>query len=53
MRRYNKATAAVLAGAVITILQMVFPIDPQVADALGTVLTALAVWVVPNKEAMA
>lgn len=51
MSKFNKATAAVLAGAVVTIIGAFVSIDPDVMASIQTVLTAALVWLVPNGEA--
>lgn len=48
LRQYNKVTAAVVAGAVVTLISAVVSLDPTVQDAIQTLLTALAVWAIPN-----
>ena len=48
---YNKATAAVVSGAVVTIIGAFWHPDPTVLGAVQTVLTALLVYLVPNLEA--
>lgn len=51
MQQFNKTTAAVLAGAVVTILGAFWQPDPTVLGALQTIITAGLVWLIPNKEA--
>ena len=48
MKRFNKATAAVLAGALIAAAAAVWPLEGEVQGALQTVLTTALVWLVPN-----
>jgi hypothetical protein len=48
VKRYNKATAAVLAGAVTTVIGGFLAIDAEVLGAVQTLLTAVLVWLVPN-----
>ena len=48
MKRYNKATAAALAGAVITAVAAFWPLEAELQSALQTVLTTALVWLVPN-----
>ena len=50
MKRFNKATAAVLAGALIAAAAAVWPLEGEVQGALQTVLTTALVWLVPNVE---
>ena len=49
MGKFNKATAAVLSGAVVTILGVFVDLAPEVIGAVQTLLTAILVWVVPHK----
>ena len=51
MQQFNKATAAVIAGAVVTIIGSLVSLDPTLTGALQTVITAGLVFLVPNKEA--
>ena len=51
MKRYNKATAAALAGAVIAAIAAFWPLGSELQGALQTVLTTLLVWLVPNAGA--
>jgi hypothetical protein len=48
MKRYNKATAAALAGALITAVAAFWPLESELQGALQTVLTTVLVWLVPN-----
>lgn len=50
MRKFNKATAAVVAGAVVTIVGTFVTIDAEVMASIQTLLTAVLVWLVPNTE---
>ena len=50
MKRFNKATAAAVAGAVVTVLGAVFALDADLQGAIQTVLTALLVYFIPNVE---
>ncbi len=50
MKRFNKATAAVLAGALIAAAAAIWPLEGEVQGALQTVLTTALVWLVPNVE---
>ena len=49
IQQSNKATAAIVAGAVMTIASAFAPVDPEVLAASQTALTALLVWLIPNK----
>lgn len=52
MTQYNKATAAALAGAIVTAIGALLPgADPTLLGAVQTVITAGLVFLVPNKEA--
>lgn len=44
----NKATAATVAGAVVTIIGSYFALDTEIAGAIQTLLTAVLVWRIPN-----
>ncbi len=48
MKRFNKATAAALAGALVTAAAALWPLGGELQGALQTVLTAALVWLVPN-----
>lgn len=48
MKKFNKATAAVLAGAVVTLIASFIVITPEAQGAATTLITALAVFFVPN-----
>ena len=48
MTSFNKATAAVLAGAVVTIIGAFWQPDPTVLGAIQTLITAGLVYLVPN-----
>lgn len=50
MKRYNKTTASVLAGAAVTALASVFVMNSELQGALQTILAAVLVWLVPNRE---
>lgn len=52
MQKFNKATAAAIAGGIATVVGAVWvALDPEVLAAAQTVLTALLVYLVPNKDA--
>ena len=52
MQRFNKATAAAIAGALGVVVGALFPeIEPEVVAAGTTIAAALLVWLVPNREA--
>ncbi len=48
MKRFNKATAAALAGALVTVVAALWPLESELQGALQTVLTTALVWLVPN-----
>lgn len=50
MTQFNKATAAAVAGAVVTVLAAFLPLGPELQGALQTVLTTALVWLVANRE---
>lgn len=50
VKRFNKATAAALAGAAATVIGSFLVINPETLSAVQTVLTAALVWLVPNRE---
>ena len=49
LTRYNKASAAVLAGAATTAIGALLTVDGETLGAFQTLLTALLVWLVPNR----
>lgn len=50
MKKYNKATAAILAGAIVAVVGGFFALDAELLAAIQTVLTAVLVYAVPNQE---
>jgi len=48
IRKYNKASAVVLAGAAATIIGAFITLEPTVLAAVQTLLTAALVWKVRN-----
>lgn len=50
LKRYNKATAAVLGGAAVAIAGAFFPLNEELRQALEVVVTAGLVYLVPNIE---
>lgn len=48
MTRFNKATAAALAGALVTVIAAFMPMSSELQGAAQTVVTALLVLIVPN-----
>jgi hypothetical protein len=51
LQAYNKAIAALVAGALIALLkQAELPVDQQLEDALGLVVLTFVVWLIPNKK---
>lgn len=49
-KRYNKATAAVLGGAAVSVLGAFIVMDEELRSALQVVITAALVYLVPNGE---
>lgn len=49
--RYNKASAAAVSQAIVQVVAAFTPLDPELEQAVGVVLTALLVWLVPNSPA--
>ncbi|MEQ9607027.1 MAG: hypothetical protein RLN99_05105 [Kiloniellaceae bacterium] len=47
---YDKAAAAAIGTAATTIIAALTTLDPEVVGAIGTLLTAGLVWLVPNKQ---
>lgn len=50
MQKFNKATAAVVAGAVATGLGAIFGWTPEMVGGVSIVVAAILVYFVPNKE---
>ncbi len=48
-QRFNKASAAAIAGATVTIISSVWPVGPEFQGAAQTLLTAFFVYYVANK----
>ena len=49
MQKFNKATAGALSAALVGLLAALTDLSPEVLAAVGTLLTAVAVYLVPNK----
>lgn len=49
-KRFNKTTAAVVAGAAASVVGGFVAVDGEALGAVQTLLTALLVWLVPNAE---
>ena len=49
LKRYNKMTAAVIAGATTTVVGAFLAIDVEVLGAFQSLLTAVLVWLTPNE----
>jgi len=47
---YDKAAAAAIGTAATTIIAALTTLDAEVVGAIGTLLTAGLVWLVPNKQ---
>ena len=50
MQRYNKGTAAVLGGAIVTVIGAFWNPGPEVLGALQTIVVAGLVVLVPNRN---
>lgn len=50
MKRFNKATAAVVSGALVTIVGSFVVMDQEFMASVQTILTAALVYFVPNGE---
>ena len=49
MKQFNKASAAAIAGAAVTVLGAFVVLDQEVLGAIQTVLVTLLVYFVPNQ----
>jgi hypothetical protein len=49
LKRYNKTTAAIVAGAAASAIGAFVAVDTEALTAFQTLLTALLVWLVPNE----
>ena len=49
MSKYNKAWAAGIAQAVVQLAASFLPFEPDLEQALGVLITAAIVWLVPNR----
>ena len=50
---YDKAAAAAIGTAVTTVIAALTSLDGEVVGAIGTLVTAALVWLVPNKTGAA
>jgi hypothetical protein len=50
MKRFNKATAAAISGALTSLLVAYSDMPAEAVASLGTLATAVLVWIVPNAE---
>lgn len=48
IKKYNKATAAVMSGAIVAVIGTWLEVDAKTLSALGVLITSLLVWLVPN-----
>ena len=48
---FDKAAAAAIGTAITSLLAAVTTLEPEVIGAIGTLVTAGLVWLVPNKGA--
>ena len=46
---YDKAAAGAIGAAITTVIASLTTLDPEVVGAIGTLITAGLVWLVPNK----
>ncbi len=51
MKKFNKATAAVISGAAVAILGALIEVEPTVLVSIQTLITTALVWLVPNAKA--
>ena len=51
MKKFNKASAAVISGAIIAVIGAVFQIDIEILASVQTLITAGLVLLVPNAAA--
>ena len=49
---YDKAAAGAIGAAVTSALAALTTLDPEVIGAVGTLLTAGLIWLVPNRPAV-
>lgn len=47
---YDKAAAAAIGSAVTTVIAALTSLEGEVIGAIGTLLTAALVWLVPNRK---
>jgi hypothetical protein len=47
---YDKAAAAAIGAAVTTVIASLTTLEPELVGAIGTLVTAGLVWLVPNKQ---
>lgn len=50
IKKFNKTTAAVLAGAIVTVIASFYVMDAELQGAVQTLITAALVFLVPNSE---
>lgn len=49
-KRYNKASAAALAGIIVGGVGIFLETDPKLLVSLETIIATFLVWLVPNRE---
>lgn len=47
---YDKAAAAAIGASITTVIAALTTLDPEVVGAIGTLVTAGLVWLIPNKQ---
>lgn len=47
---HDKAAAAAIGAAITSVIAALTSLDPEVVGAIGTLVTAGLVWLVPNKQ---
>ena len=51
LKKYNKATAAIMSGAAVALIGAWLEVDAQTLSAVGVLITTMLVWLVPNVSA--
>jgi hypothetical protein len=49
MKRYNKTTATIVAGAIIAVIGSFYSMTPEISTSVQTLLTMAFVWFIPNE----
>ena len=50
MTKFDKTTAAVISGAIVAIAGVLFKVSPEILASVQVIVTAVLVWLVPNKS---